>query len=127
MNDIQEEIKLVNGDREYSATFDHTDLSKVFLDEKLFEFKVLKEYSDNISIISVNNKVFTVKINQEENDNIEILTTGFAYNYEVKTATSSLLEQFVRQSGKGKNKVNGIVAPMLEVNVKPKSKKLSFV
>ena len=63
MNDIQEEIKLVNGDREYSATFDHTDLSKVFLDEKLFEFKVLKEYSDNISIISVNNKVFTVKIN----------------------------------------------------------------
>lgn len=118
MKDIQEEIKLVNGDREYSATFDHTDISKVFLDEKLFEFKILKEYSDNVSVISVNNKVFTVKINQDDKDSIEILTTGFAYNYDVKTATSSLLEQFVKQSGKGKNKVNGIVAPMPGMVVK---------
>jgi len=118
MKDIQEEIKLVNADKEYSATFDHTDISKVFLDEKLFEFKVLKEYDDNVSVISVNDKVFTVKINQNDNDSLEVMTTGFAYNYEVKTATSSLLEKFVRQSGKGKNKVNGIVAPMPGMVVK---------
>lgn len=118
MNQMQEEIKLVNGDREYSAAFDHTDVSKVFLNDKLFEFKILKEYPDNVKAISVNNKVFTVKVNQEDNDSIEILTTGFAYNYQIKTATSSLLEQFVRQSGKGKNKVNGIVAPMPGMVVK---------
>ncbi len=118
MNNIQEEIKLVSGDKTYSAAFDHTDTSKVFLDEKLYEFKVLKEYNDNVSVISVNNKVFTVKINQDDRDSIEILTTGFGYNYEIKTSTSSLLEQFVRQSGKGKNKVNGIVAPMPGMVVK---------
>ncbi len=118
MNNIQEEIKLVSGDKTYSAAFDHTDTSKVFLDEKLYEFKVLKEYNDNVSVISVNNKVFTVKINQDDRDSIEILTTGFGYNYEIKTSTSSLLEQFVRQSGKGKNKINGIVAPMPGMVVK---------
>jgi len=118
MRDIQEEIKLVNGDREYSATFDHTDLSKIFLNEKLFEFKVLKEYNNDVSVISVNNKVFTVKINHDDSDSIEILTTGFAYSFDVKTATSSLLEQFVRQSGKGKNNINGIIAPMPGMVVK---------
>jgi biotin carboxyl carrier protein len=118
MNNIQEEIKLVSGDKTYSAAFDHTDTSKVFLDEKLYEFKVLKEYNDNVSVISVNNKVFTVKINQDDRDSIEILTTGFGYNYDIKTSTSSLLEQFVRQSGKGKNKINGIVAPMPGMVVK---------
>ncbi|MFA7327276.1 MAG: acetyl-CoA carboxylase biotin carboxyl carrier protein subunit [Ignavibacteriae bacterium HGW-Ignavibacteriae-4] len=118
MKDVQEEIKLVSGDKVYSAAFDHTDTSKVFLDEKLYDFKILKEYNDNVKVISVNNKVFTVKINQEDRDNIEILTTGFGYNYEIKTATSSLLEKFVRESGKGKNKVNGIVAPMPGMVVK---------
>lgn len=118
MKNMQEEIKLINGEREYSATFDHTDISKVFLNDKLFDFKVLKEYNDNVSVLSVNNKVFTVKINQDDKDSIEILTTGFGYNYDVKTATSSLLEKFVRQSGKGKNKINGIVAPMPGMVVK---------
>ncbi len=118
MKDMQEEIKLVSGDKTYSAAFDHTDTSKVFLDEKLYEFKVLKEYNDNVKVISVNNKVFTVKINLEDQDSIEILTTGFGYKYDIKTATSSLLEKFVRQSGKGKGKVNGIVAPMPGMVVK---------
>lgn len=115
---MKEEIILKSAENEYKATFDHTDLSKVFLDEEPHDVKVLKEYENNVFVLSVNNKVYTVKINDEEKGKIELLTTGFAYQFDVKTSTSALLEQFVRQSGKGSAADNGVVAPMPGMVVK---------
>jgi biotin carboxyl carrier protein len=79
---------------------------------------VLKEFPNNIYALSVNGKVFTVKVNHSEANAIEVLTTGFVYDFEVKTSTSALLEKFVKQSGSGKQKVNGIIAPMPGMVVK---------
>lgn len=115
---MKEEIILKSAENEYKATFDHTDLSKVFLDEEPHDVKVLKEYEDNVFVMSVNNKVYTVKVNDEERGKIQLLTTGFGYEFEVKTSTSALLEQFVRQSGKGSAADNGVVAPMPGMVVK---------
>lgn len=118
MNNMIEEIKLISNEKAYSAAFDHTDFTKVFLDEEVYDIQILKEYSNEVYVLSVNNRVFTVKVNQSEKNNIEILKTGFIYDFEVKTSTSALLEKFVRQSGAGKHKVNGIVAPMPGMVVK---------
>ena len=115
---MKEEIQLVSGENKYTAAFDHTDLSKVFLEEELYEVKILKDYGDNIMVLSVNNRIFTVKVNHDNSNSIEILATGFGYNFDIKTSTSALLEKFVRQSGKGKNSINGIVAPMPGMVVK---------
>ncbi len=115
---MKEEIRLKSAENEYTATFDHTDLSKVFLDEEPHDVKILKEYDNEVFVISVNNKVYTVKVNDQERGKIELLTTGFIYEFEVKTSTSALLEKFVRQSGKGAAAANGVVAPMPGMVVK---------
>lgn len=118
MNNILEEVRINSGNKSYTAAFDHTDFTKIFVDEKVYDIQILKEYSDDVYVLSVNNKVYTVKVSQKERDQIKILTTGFIYDFEIKTSTSALLEKYVRQSGSGKNKVNGIVAPMPGMVVK---------
>lgn len=118
MKDTLEELKLISGEKEYSAKIDKNNLSKIFVDGEVYDIKVLKEYPNDVYALSVNNKIFTIKANQNGKNNIEILTTGFIYDFEVKTSTSALLEKFVKQSGTGKQKVNGIVAPMPGMVVK---------
>ena len=117
MKEIKEELKIYSDNNEYDVIINHNKIEDYNINGKDYKIKILKEYGNNIFSFEINNKIITAAIDSQ-NGAFKILTTGFLYDLELKTKTSSILEKFIAETSLGTNKSSGVISPMPGLVVK---------
>lgn len=115
-------VNIKIGEQEFEASFDNNDRSHITLNDKEYTIVPLRDYGNNVYSISINNKVILAQIDEDATipggSKFKIIHDNFSYDAEVRTKTSSLLQEFMKSSGGDDDAHPHIKAPMPGLVVK---------
>jgi len=93
-----EDLKIIINENQYDFSFDKIFPENVYIGNKEYTVKLLKDYGNGVYSFSLNNRNILVQIDRS-NGAYKILHNNFMYEAQIKTSTTALLEQFMLSTG----------------------------